>query len=332
MPGQGRTCATRSVRLRTLFLCRGLRARRGNWNRMDFRETSSLGKGARHDGPMVKPVFDDLSVPAHSQVSAHVFLLDGGRVLLVRRAPDAVYAPNLWHASVAGKVEPGEDVVASAIRECSEELGIGVDSRDLEFAHVMHSQENTSWVHFFFVCRRWDGPVVNAEPHKHTALEWFPAHRLPRDTVGYCAQALAHALTGQGFSQHHTRTPFPAMQQAAAGEPKLGDAGVPGSLAVILAEVADERRRQQALYGIQNLPSGAGPEHTAQAEQAKARVDAAGPHLTWWDLAFEELCEARAAATAEELRTELVQACAVLVQWAQATFQSPGEQPPLQAR
>lgn len=277
---------------------------------------------------MGKPVFDGLPVPAHPRVSVHVFLLEGGRVLLVRRAPDAVYAPNLWHASVAGKAEPGEDVATATIRECLEELGIGVGPRDLEFAHVMHSQENTGWVHFFFVCRRWDGPVVNAEPHKHTAMEWFPAHRLPRDTVGYCTQALAHALTGQGFSQHHTRALFPVGQQAARGELELGDAGVPGSLAAVLEEIADERRRQQSLYGIQRLPSGAGPEHIAQVEHAKARVDAAGAGLTWWDLAFEELCEARAAATVEELRSELVQACAVLVQWAQATCQSPGEKPP----
>ncbi|WP_236568106.1 MULTISPECIES: NUDIX domain-containing protein [unclassified Nocardiopsis] len=260
-------------------------------------------------------------------MSAHVFLLDRGRVLLVRRSSEAAYAPNSWHASVAGKVEPGEDVVAAAVRECAEELGIRVNPADLEFGHVMHSQENTGWIHFFFVCRQWDGSIANTEPHKHTDMDWFPAHRLPTGTVGYCAQALAHTLTGEGFSQHQTNTPFPLQQRSAHEQPALGDAGIAGSLAWALEEIADERRRQQSLYGIQDLPFGTGPEHTAQAERVKARVDAAGADLTWWDLAFEELCEARAAPTVGELRAELVQTCAVLVQWTQALYQSPVDGP-----
>jgi 8-oxo-dGTP pyrophosphatase MutT (NUDIX family) len=167
---------------------------------------------------------DGPAAPTHPRLSAHVFLLDGGRVLLVRRSAEAAFAPNLWHASAAGKVEPGEDVVAAATRECSEELGVRVEPGDLEFSHVMHSQEGSGWVHFFFVCGSWDGPITNAEPHKHTDMEWFPAHRPPEDTVEYCARALAHGLTGRRFSQHRTRTPFPARHRSAHGEPALGDA------------------------------------------------------------------------------------------------------------
>ncbi|WP_435106635.1 hypothetical protein [Nocardiopsis synnemataformans] len=100
----------------------------------------------------------------------------------------------------------------------------------------------------------------------------------------------------------------------------MGDAGASGSLDRLLEEIAQERRRQQSLYGIQNLPAGAGLEHSAQATRAKARVDQAGADLTWWDLAYEELCEARAAATDEELRAELIQTCAVLVQWTQSAL------------
>jgi 8-oxo-dGTP pyrophosphatase MutT (NUDIX family) len=262
--------------------------------------------------------FDGPAAPTHPRVSAHVFLLDGGRVLLVRRSAEAAFAPNLWHASAAGKVEPGEDVVAAATRECSEELGVRVEPGDLEFSHVMHSQEGSGWVHFFFVCGSWDGPITNAEPHKHTDMEWFPAHRPPEDTVEYCARALAHGLTGRRFSQHRTRTPFPVRQRSAHGEPALGDTGIAGSLALVLRQVAEERRRQQSLYGIQDLPSGTGPEHADRAERAKARVDAAGAALTWMDLALEEVWEACAADTDEELYAELIQAGAVLVQWAQS--------------
>ncbi|WP_238347082.1 NUDIX domain-containing protein [Nocardiopsis dassonvillei] len=63
---------------------------------------------------MAKRRFGDHGGPAASSLSAHVLLLDSGRVLMVRRAPGNAYAPGMWHASVAGKVEAGEDVVASA--------------------------------------------------------------------------------------------------------------------------------------------------------------------------------------------------------------------------
>ncbi|MEV6819813.1 NUDIX domain-containing protein [Nocardiopsis dassonvillei] len=272
---------------------------------------------------MVKQRFDDHGGPAAPSLSAHVLLLDGGRVLMVRRAPGNAYAPGMWHASVAGKVDTGEDVVSAAVRECEEELGVRVRPSDLEFAHVLHSHEDDGWVHFFFVCRSWDGAVTNREPRKHAELAWFPAHQLPRDTVGYCAQAVAHFLLGDPFSQHRTPTPFPARQRPGTHEAPLGDAGAAGSLDRLLEEIARERRRQQSLYGVQDLPAGTGPEHSAQAARAKARVDQAGDDLTWWDLAYEELCEARAATTDEELRAELVQTCAVLVQWAQSTLRRP---------
>lgn len=272
---------------------------------------------------MAKQPFENHGGPTTPSLSAHVLLLDDGRVLMVRRAPDNAYAPGLWHASVAGKVEEGEDVVTAAVRECEEELDVRVRPSDLEFAHVLHSHEGDGWVHFFFVCRSWDGAVTNREPHKHAQLAWFPAHQLPLDTVGYCAQAIAHFLLGDSFSHHQTPAPFPVRQRPGVQEALLGDAGAAGSLDRLLEEIAQERRRQQGLYGIQHLPSGTGPEHSAQAAQAKARVDQVGADLTWWDLAYEELCEARAATTDETLRAELIQTCAVLVQWAQSTLHQP---------
>ncbi|MBB6119516.1 NUDIX hydrolase [Nocardiopsis algeriensis] len=159
---------------------------------------------------MGKHTFDIPGISAVPALSTHVFLLRGGEVLLTRRAPGAAYAPGLWHAGMAGKVDPGEDVAAATVRECAEELGVRVRPGDLEFAHVMHSQEGAGWVHFFFTCTRWDGTPANLEPRKHTEIAWFPTGRLPEDMVAYCRQALVHTLAGEPFSQHRTRTPFPA--------------------------------------------------------------------------------------------------------------------------
>lgn len=229
---------------------------------------------------MLKRVYEPSSSGGRLALSAHVFLMRGEQVLLTRRGPDVPYAPGLWHAGVAGKVEQGEDIVTAAVRESDEELGIGVAAADLEFGHVVHSQESQrEWVHVFFVCREWSGTPVNREPHKHTEIGWWPAHQLPPGTVDYCAWALRHLLVGQAFSQHHTATAYPTERTVAEAAPvaEPGDASSPASLDRVLSDIARERRRQQDVYGVRRLAS----------------------------------------CTDEDLYAELIRAGAVLVRWAQ---------------
>jgi hypothetical protein len=52
---------------------------------------------------MGKRMFENSSTLGHPRVSVHVFLLSGGRVLLVRRSAESAYAPNLWHARTGGR-------------------------------------------------------------------------------------------------------------------------------------------------------------------------------------------------------------------------------------
>lgn len=226
---------------------------------------------------MVKRVYETLSVGEHAVLSVHVLLMRAGQVLLTRRSPDALYAPGLWHAGVAGKVAPGEDIVAAALREAREELGLDLLAADLEFAHLVHSHENQrqAWVHAFFLCRSWSGTPCNREPHKHTEIAWWPAHKPPQGMVGYCAQALGYLLAGEAFSQHRA-TAYPVSPAPEPRGAQLGDAGLPGSLHRVLSDIADERRRQQTVYGPQRLPSGTGPHHRETAATAQARVDTAG--------------------------------------------------------
>ncbi|OLT25320.1 hypothetical protein BJF83_23245 [Nocardiopsis sp. CNR-923] len=210
--------------------------------------------------------------------------------------------------------------MAAALRETIEELGLDLQPADLEFGHIVHSQETPQreWIHVFFLCRRWSGNPVNREPHKHSEIRWWPAHQPPQDTVDYCAQALRHLLVGEAFSQHHTATTYPARSTPTSQEAVLGDAGLPGSLHRVLSDIADERLRQQTVYGVQQMPSGNGPRHREAATTAQTRVDTAGAQLTWVDLALEEVREACTAENDEDLYSELIQASAVLVQWAQS--------------
>ncbi|GAA4564017.1 hypothetical protein [Planotetraspora kaengkrachanensis] len=102
-----------------------------------------------------------------------------------------------------------------------------------------------------------------------------------------------------------------------------GDYGAPGSLARVLADVSVERAAQDAMWGVQELPDGTGPERRAEADRARQAVeDAAARGLpTWRDILYEEVMEAFAENDPERLRAELVQVAAVAVKWVQALDQ-----------
>lgn len=105
-----------------------------------------------------------------------------------------------------------------------------------------------------------------------------------------------------------------------------GDAGVPGSLARVLGDVAAERAAQDTRWGIQAVPDGTGAvDAVAQADRARRETDEAGRRgeLTWRHILREEVLEAFAESDPERLRTELIQVAAVAVKWAQALDRRP---------
>ncbi|MFE9234792.1 hypothetical protein [Cellulosimicrobium funkei] len=103
----------------------------------------------------------------------------------------------------------------------------------------------------------------------------------------------------------------------------------------VVDDVAAERVRQDAKWGVQNHPDGTGravrvldplvdPSRYTEAgwlaTRAKASTDTAarGGSVTWRHILLEEVFEALAEDDPERLRTELVQVAAVAQQWAEA--------------
>lgn len=89
---------------------------------------------------------------------------------------------------------------------------------------------------------------------------------------------------------------------------------------LVLAEVEDERAKQDAKWGEQNHPDGTSAEFIERALIAKKRNDilAQEDGLAWRDILYEEVCEAFAEEDPERLRAELVQVAAVAVAWVEA--------------
>jgi 8-oxo-dGTP pyrophosphatase MutT (NUDIX family) len=136
-------------------------------------------------------------------VDVYVLLERAGKVLMVRRAQDA-YAP-LMLCPPSGKVEPGEDVVAAAVRETAEETGIVLVRDQLQCAAVVQhrapgGQTRIGW--FFVAAPGWSGEPVNREPAKHTELAWIDPATPPRDVVAYSWAGLRAWQAGATYAIH----------------------------------------------------------------------------------------------------------------------------------
>jgi hypothetical protein len=88
--------------------------------------------------------------------------------------------------------------------------------------------------------------------------------------------------------------------------------------ALVLAEILQERRRQDEKWGEQNHPDGTGDVAFAlMGNAAKTRCQEAAieGNVTWEHILTEEIYESYAETEPEFIREELIQAAAVIVAW-----------------
>lgn len=107
-------------------------------------------------------------------VSAAALIDVDGRVLICQR-PEGKQLAGLWEFP-GGKVEPGETPEACLIRELEEELGIEVAKACLApFVFASHEYESFHLLMPLYLCRKWEGQVVNRE---HKAMAWVKPNNL----------------------------------------------------------------------------------------------------------------------------------------------------------
>ncbi|GGP95929.1 8-oxo-dGTP pyrophosphatase MutT (NUDIX family)/NTP pyrophosphatase (non-canonical NTP hydrolase) [Actinomadura coerulea] len=140
-----------------------------------------------------------------SFIAPHVLLRrEDGTVLMLRRY-NTGYRDG-WLCPPAGRIEPGEDVLAAAIREAGEETGVTLRRDDAVFSHVMHRTAASlpgpcqAVSDYWFTFDRWVGEPHAAEPDKASEALWIDPAAPPADLIPYCAQALAAIGRGEAFS------------------------------------------------------------------------------------------------------------------------------------
>jgi 8-oxo-dGTP diphosphatase len=97
-----------------------------------------------------------------------------GRVLIAQRPEDKTLA-GLWEFP-GGKIEDGERLEQTLIRELKEELGITVSEACLApLTFASHSYPDFHLLMPLYVCRRWEGTVTALEGQQ---LVWVKPNRL----------------------------------------------------------------------------------------------------------------------------------------------------------
>ncbi|MGW8378297.1 NUDIX domain-containing protein [Streptomyces sp. ODS28] len=139
-------------------------------------------------------------------IGAHLLFERDQHVLLGRRGPRAVFAPDTWHLP-AGRVEHAESARACAVREAAEELALTLDPPALELVHTVHllepgaSGEPVPLLQLFFRVHGWQGVPRNNEPDKCRELGWHPRTALPSPLVGYARAALEGIAQGWSYTE-----------------------------------------------------------------------------------------------------------------------------------
>lgn len=133
-------------------------------------------------------------------LAVHVFLVQQGKILLMRRAGSGYADGQL--GLPAGHVDLGETPTACAVRELAEELDIHLALAELRPAGTMFRRSLEPRVDVFFTASAWTGQPRIREPHKCTELVWADPNDLPADALDFLPQAWSDVQTGQTLREY----------------------------------------------------------------------------------------------------------------------------------
>src|SRR5262245_55424866 len=120
-------------------------------------------------------------------VTVHLFFFRENQILLLRRFNTGFRDGE--YSVPAGHLDGGETVMAAAIREAEEEVGLKLKTDDMTFSSVMHRIEGDERVDFFVHVHKWLGEPFNAEPDKCDDLLWVDINQLHSNSVPHLRQA-----------------------------------------------------------------------------------------------------------------------------------------------
>ncbi len=105
-------------------------------------------------------------------VSCKAFIVDNGKLLIIKRRLDDVHKPGVWEIP-GGRLEFGEDPYKGIKREVQEEVGLEIEvHQPLNVKHYVREDQQTITM-LVFLCKPINKQVKLSE--EHVAFEWFEA-------------------------------------------------------------------------------------------------------------------------------------------------------------
>jgi 8-oxo-dGTP diphosphatase len=109
----------------------------------------------------------------HHVVAVAALVIQGDRVLAMRRAASNLAGPGLWE-TISGRVEHGEEPLAAVTREIAEESGLTVAVEARPFASYAAQRRGLPMIVIAFRARYLAAQVTLS--HEHDAHAWCTAH------------------------------------------------------------------------------------------------------------------------------------------------------------
>jgi 8-oxo-dGTP pyrophosphatase MutT (NUDIX family) len=109
-----------------------------------------------------------------------------------------------FYSLPAGHTEDSEPFSATLAREIKEEIGITLDEKATNIAHISHRYAAPDYqiVDAFFVCKAWVGEPSICEKDKADELLWCDIATLPENTIPYIKTALQYIHEGIPYSEY----------------------------------------------------------------------------------------------------------------------------------
>lgn len=133
-------------------------------------------------------------------IGVGVMILQNGRILLGRRhgnpakAGSALHGEGTW-TMPGGKVEFGEELEETCIREVFEETGLTIDKTSLKLISVANDKvADAHFVTLGFLCESVNGNLEVREPDEITEWGWFPINQLPQPMFFCSAEVVNNYL------------------------------------------------------------------------------------------------------------------------------------------
>ncbi len=148
--------------------------------------------------------FEEKYTSARPYAAAYVLLRKGTKIAAVLREHTGFM--DGFYGLPSGKIEYDEPYTVGAAREAKEEVGVDINPKDLRFAHACHRHATKDgmfmdWVDIYFEADAWTGEITNAEPDKHSGVDWIELNELPGNIIPYVKYVLQAIARGEAYSE-----------------------------------------------------------------------------------------------------------------------------------